>query len=262
MGLLFITSVTVSFQNPTKYLLIKSINISASAHVTTDNLGNIYIYDGSLLTKYNSEFIQTTYSTQTFGKISFVDASNPLKILVYFEDFGQIIYLDNNLSTIGDPISINNLGFYDTRLVCSSNNNGFWLFDNSQKQIVHINNELQTDKKSGNLELQQNTPFIPSYICEQNQTLWVMVPDQGIYLFDTWGTFIKRISIKDIKQFQVNKDILLYYQNNRIHSYNTKTFEYSDNEIPTTDQTSEVRIEEKKIFIINKNKVEIFQLSL
>ncbi|MDA3780091.1 MAG: hypothetical protein PF487_07745, partial [Bacteroidales bacterium] len=66
-----------------------------------DNLNNIYLIDGADIDKQN--FISGEkfhYNNEFLGEVSFLDVSNPFRILVYYKDFNQFIILDNTLSPI------------------------------------------------------------------------------------------------------------------------------------------------------------------
>ncbi|MDD1475334.1 hypothetical protein MEO41_29325, partial [Dolichospermum sp. ST_sed4] len=68
-------------------------------------------------------------SDKSIGNIGFVDASDPLKILLFYRDFGQIRFLDNSLSPQGNTILLDNIGFGSSTMVCSSDQNGIWLYE-------------------------------------------------------------------------------------------------------------------------------------
>src|ERR1051325_8733802 len=92
---------------------------------TADNQGNIYVVKANELNKYNNAGkLLYKYSNKNFGNISAVDASNMLRILVYYKDFSQVVFLDNTLTMIGEPISFDKLGYSSVSLACSSHNNG------------------------------------------------------------------------------------------------------------------------------------------
>ena len=110
-----------------KFSLIKTIDVE-SDFFTSDNQSNIYVVKGKDLTKFDKTGKELyKYSNKNFGSIRFVDASNMLRVLVFYKDFLQVIFLDNTLSIIGDPINIEKIGFQQTQLVCSSSNNGIWV---------------------------------------------------------------------------------------------------------------------------------------
>lgn len=93
------------------FSLVSSIPVKADL-VTTDNLGYFYTATGDLLEKYDaSGSLYKTYSNKTLGKIHSIDASNPLKLVLFYKEASQIVFLDNNLSLISTtPSSLEKIG--------------------------------------------------------------------------------------------------------------------------------------------------------
>ena len=68
---------------------------------TVDNLGNIYtISSNNQLRKLNAngEQIAVYNDIRRYGSIYSLDASNPLKLLLYHKNFGTIVILDRFLN--------------------------------------------------------------------------------------------------------------------------------------------------------------------
>src|SRR5688572_3667151 len=84
-----------------------------------DNFGNIYTVKNEELCKYLPNGKRhARYSNLRYGNITSLDVSNPLKILLYYRDFQQIIFLDNQLSVNSNPVSLELLGLEQAHLVC------------------------------------------------------------------------------------------------------------------------------------------------
>src|SRR6476659_8841896 len=94
---LFLILILASFIPPEnlKPLVIKG----KYDYFKADNLNNVYMIKDDELIKYlpDGRFFRR-YSNLKLGTITSVDVTNPLKILVYYRDFQQIIFLDNQLS--------------------------------------------------------------------------------------------------------------------------------------------------------------------
>jgi hypothetical protein len=88
-----------------------------SAFFTTDNIGNIYTVNGDQISKFspNGDLLKI-YSNKKLGKISSVDASNPLRIVVYYKDFARVVLLDSQLSENGEGISLETLNLEQSDL--------------------------------------------------------------------------------------------------------------------------------------------------
>lgn len=232
---------------------------------TTDNLSNSYLVNGEELIKYNASGKQLLkYSNKRFGKITAIDATNALKVLLYYKDFQQLVFLDSQLSQNGDAISLENLGYEQTDLVCTSFNNSFWIYNKQSNELIRFNENSQPIAKTGNLKQLLQAELKPDFMIEHNSYLYLNCPDIGIYVFDMYGTFNKIISLKNLSAFQVSNNIVYYFKQGTFYSYNTKAFE--ERSIPyNNDLLKNVRIEKDRLFLqytdsvrVVENKVEWF----
>ncbi len=195
-------------------------------YFTTDNIGNIYTINGEEIIKFlpTGKFLGR-YSNLKLGTITSVDATNPLKILVYYRDFQQILFLDNQLSLNSDVVSLETLGYEQTDLVCASTNNSFWIYDKQNNELIRFNENSKKVAATGNLKQVLQSDLNPNYLTEHNGYLFLNCPETGIYVFDIFGTFNKIIALKNLKKFQINETIVYYRKDSSLCSYNFKTFE-------------------------------------
>ncbi|MDI1354313.1 MAG: hypothetical protein PSX36_05325 [bacterium] len=221
---LFVIAFGISFvqQNDPKPVVIKS----KYDFFTVDNLGNIFTIREDELVKYlpSGKFF-ARYSNLKLGNITTVDATNPLKLVVYYRDYQTIVFLDNQLSLNSDVVSLQEMNYEQTDLVCAGANNSFWIYDKQNNELIRFNENSKKIAATGNLKQILRTELNPNYMLEHNNYLYLNCPQTGIYVFDIFGAFSKIISIKDLKQFQVN-DNLIYYQKDSVFcSYDHKIFE-------------------------------------
>jgi uncharacterized protein YqkB len=194
-------------------------------HVEVDAFGNIYLINDNEIVKYNSlGVLQKKFSTKRYGKIDFVDAMNPLKILVYYKDFQQILFLDNQLTASSNMISLESLGHEQSSLVCSSSNNSFWIYDKQNNELCRFDSELKSLVKTGNLKRILDVDMKPNYMQEHNNYVYLNCPNEGILVFDIYGTFYKTIPLKNLKEFNIVNGDVFYYDNHHLKQYQAQTF--------------------------------------
>src|SRR6185369_8144211 len=81
-----------------EYKLINSIPF-AHAKFTTDRLGNAYVIVENQLLQFDTiGKPKANYSNLNSGILFSVDASNPLKILLFYPDFARLELLNNKLA--------------------------------------------------------------------------------------------------------------------------------------------------------------------
>lgn len=223
-----------------------------------DNIGNCYLVHDDEMLKYlaNGKFF-SRYSNLKLGSITSVDVTNPLKLVVFYKDFQQILFLDNQLSPNSDVVALEKLGYEQTELVCASANNSFWIYDKRNTELIRFNENSKKITATGNLKQILRDNINPNYMIEHNGYLYLNCPDHGIYVFDIFGAFSKIISLKELKQFQVNENILYYQKDDKLCSYNYQIFEESCKAIPAQTQLREVKYINGRLLIASQDSVKI-----
>lgn len=216
---------------------------------TTDNIGNIYTVKEDELIKYlpTGKFF-ARYSNLRLGSITTVDATNPLKIVLYYRDFQQILFLDNQLSLNSEVVSLEKLGYEQTDLVCASANNSFWIYSKQNNELHRFNENSKKITSTGNLKQVLQADLAPNFMLEHNGYLYLNSPETGVYVFDIFGAFSKIISIKNLRQFQVSENIIYYQRDSSFCSYNYTLFDEACKALPNLTKTNGVKFGNKKLY--------------
>lgn len=247
-------------QLSTKYSLLCKIPFEGGSF-TTDNLQNVYMFHGSSLRKYNPQGkLLFTYSDKSYGSIASVDANDPLKLLVFYKDFPEVVLLDNTLSVNGSPFSPADAGFPLTTLACASHDNGVWLYDAQNFQLVRLDVNLSVGQKTGNIAQTLGINLNPDFLMEYNNFVYLNDSAQGILVFDSYGTYYKTIPITGLTNFEVRGNDLFYVAKNRLHVFHLKTIMEDEMTAPDTLAT-EVRIEKNLLFEKYRDTVRVFNIS-
>ena len=201
-----------------------SLMISAQK-IIADNIGNVYAINDAVITKYFTNKQVKTFSIKTFGTLEHLDVSNALRPLLFFKDFQKILFLDSQLSQNGDAIELSALGYEQTSLVCSSFNNGFWIYHQANNELIRFNQTLDITIKTGNLKRLLNVDIQPNFMIEHNGRLYLNSPHTGILVFDIYGAYLKTIPLLQLKVFQVHYPYLFYTSGKKFYSFHLETFE-------------------------------------
>ncbi len=219
----FVIGCSFFFQSSNTPIRIKFIEKKSMIEI--DAFGNIYVITQNEIVKYGSNgILQKKFSTKRYGKIDYVDAMNPLKILVYYKDFQQILFLDDQLTQTSSMISIETLGYEQASLVCSSSNNSFWIYDKQNNELLRFNSDLKTLVKTGNLKRILDVDIKPNFIKEHNNYVYLNCPNEGILVFDIYGTFYKTIPLTNLKNFKVINGDIFYFEDHSLKQYQSQSF--------------------------------------
>lgn len=254
----FILALFISIAFTSDFTLVKSIPEEVN-FITTDNLGNCYLVKEDILEKYDKDGnLLKNFSNKSLGKISSVDASNPMKILVFYKDFSKIIFLDNTLSLNGNIISLEELGLSQSQLACLSHNNGIWIYNPQNFELVRLDLDLKKQEQTGNINqiIPLGAKLNPNFLIEYNNKVYLNNFESGILIFDSYGTFYKNVPIKNLESFQTMNDNIVFSKNNSITNFNTKTLVQDSVALPV--RALSARVEKDKLFIRAAKSVEIY----
>lgn len=245
--------------NSGDFELISTIS-SASSSITTDNLGNIYLIANDELKKYDADgnFLKS-FSDKSYGSIAFADVSDPLKILLYYRDFRQIVFLDNMLAIKGNPILFDDLKLLQPSLACSSYDNGFWVYDRQDFQLIRFDKNRSISNQSGNIVQLTGIEIMPNYLIEISNRVYLNDPDSGVFVFDKFGTYARLYPVKNLKSFQVIDDNIIYATETQIIKYNFKSFEQQSITLPAKNCLN-ARFEKDRIYVEDSAAVKIYSV--
>jgi len=190
---------------------------SAVKKIHVDNLGNVYIIHNEQLLKFNAEGTLThSFSNKKAGNISSVDVSDPMQVLVFYENAAQILFLDNTLSETNLFISLINSQMLNPSLVCVSPDKGMWMYDKPTFSIIKTDRNLNIQHATRDIFTLADSDFDPSYMTVNNTFLYLTAPGSGIFVFDKLGTFHRKMHFPDVKHFDVLDNALYYISSNTL----------------------------------------------
>jgi hypothetical protein len=260
---LFFALLSTGFsQTPPKYELLAELEQKAD-FISIDKLGNLYLCDGSILYKYNPDgTLLYTYSAFSRGKISGFDVLNPLKIVVFSKDFMQIAFLDQKLAPLQTIGSLSELNLYAPACVCASYDNGFWVYDAVLDQLLRYDANRKISNKSKLLSQIWEKKGTPIGIKETESGFLVMSkPENGLLIFDRFGTYLKTIPIFANRLF-FSGDLILYAEDSILKTIHINTLQENNYPLPESD-IRQVCIENKKMLVLTKdNNVRIYRVGV
>ena len=124
-----------------EFRLVNSIPFK-NVQLTTDRFGNAYVFSEDQLFQYDSLGKPiANYAERHSGFLTSVDASNPLKILLFYRDFARIQLLNKQLA-VATSIELRNIDIMQPLVVCQSSLDGYWIFDQRDFSLKKIDVNL------------------------------------------------------------------------------------------------------------------------
>ncbi len=241
-----------------EYKLLKSIAFPTATFFTTDNLGNAFVVVENQLLKFDGRGRpDANFSEKNMGVLRHVDASNPMKVLLFYPDFARMLILDSRLALQSD-INLRLLNVNQPMTACISKENGYWVYDREDDQIKKIDVNLQVIQQSGNLTQQIGYQVQPEMMVEENGLIYLNNPATGILVFDRLGTYFKTIPYQNLDYFQVIEKDILFINKNKLFRYDSKSISEKEILIPMQNSLRSARIENHQLYLLTNDSLKFY----
>lgn len=190
---------------------INSATTDADQFLGYDQFGFYYTIKNNVFSK-TKDNAAIEYKNISLGKITKVDLQNPLKIILFYENFNTVILLDNQLSEIQKinfshntiPIVVNAIGI--------ASHNQLWVY-NSLTQQIGLYDYLKNDYKAISTSFPESIAY---YQSDFNTFYWIDQKNNW-YSCDIFGKITRKgktpdfdaIAIINNNQFLISKNAIL-----------------------------------------------------
>lgn len=201
-----------------------------------DNLDNLYIISSTGQVKKfgpKDDSVGVFNGIRNYGKLTAIDVTNPLKPLLFYKDFSNVVVLDRFLA---NRVSLNlrKYNILQPSAIGLSYDNNVWVFDT-------YDNKLKKIDEAGNLLLQTddfrtlfNQSFAPQKIINENGFVYLADSAVGIYVFDNYGTYKRKIPLKNWNAIDVTNGRIVRLSNDAIVVYNPVNFSERSFQYPSS----------------------------
>ncbi len=233
--------------------------------VSQDRLHNIYLTDQqNNLHKYDTNGkLMVSFSPPTTGRIAMLEAWNPAKILIFYDDQQKIIFLDRFL-TLTSTINLRDYVDGLVKTATFSSDNKIWAFNESNFSLYKI--DLQFPEATRTVPLDLVFPkqsYDIRFLREYQNNLYLLDKLSGVYVFDNLGNYQKRLPFTGLSYIGFRGDELYYLQNGKVHFFNLYTLQEKTMDLPTTVEATNLKqviVGEEHIFLISTDQVKVVPL--
>jgi hypothetical protein len=201
-----------------------------------DNLGNIFVLTpDNQLKKYSAagDSLGVFNDVRRYGKIAYIDVSNPLKILLFYEEFGTIVMLDRFLNNI-NSLDLRQLGFYQVTCIGLAYDNNIWVYDALAGKLNKISSDGTQINQTNDIRPFTDSVPEPLLLADQGGFVYLFDPRQGAFVFDHYGGYQKLISLKSWRHFSVINNNILGWNGKEFLKYDIRTQAEDKRQIPAS----------------------------
>jgi hypothetical protein len=254
----------MTYAQPDSLRLLRRFNTDV-VQLAADNLDNLYVLSSTdQLKKYNAQgdSVGVYNQVKRFGKLYAIDVTNPLKLLLFYKDFSTIVVLDR-LLTFRAAVDLRKSNIMQTSAVGLSYDGNIWLFDEYENKLKKLDEQGTVLLETPDFRTVFPDAILPQQVLDQNGTVYLYDPKAGLYLFDYYGSFKKKLPITGWQHLGVFNNYITGIKNNNLQFFNTATLLSGERRLPMLFQTAQqVQVSNNKLFYWTPDSVSIYNYPL
>lgn len=233
---------------------------------STDNLGNIYLLTSTNQIKKVNEkgdSIAVYNDVRRYGKIYSIDATNPLKVLVYYKDFYTIVVLDRLLN-VQAAIDLRKQNILQVTAITSSYDNHIWLYDELDSKIKKIDDNGSVLMESTDFRQVFDSVPSPSVMYDRDGLLYLYDQKKGLMVFDYYGGKKNSYQLLHLSDLQViDKNTITARDSSNILLYKPSTLQlFSFKAFEKLNNFSKINFTGRKIYCLTREgELEIYAVA-
>ena len=195
-----------------------------------------------------------------YGKLSYVVAQNPWKTLLFYKNFSTIVILDKYLNVIGS-INLRTKNILRAEAITNSYDNNIWVYDEQENKLKKIDD-------SGNI-LSETVDFrnlfdevpTPKKIIDYDGFVYLYDPQIGLYVFDYYGSFKRKILFPGWSDFAVIGKSIYGFDAERIYKYTAPMPQLEEFPLPIAlRNNTSIKVSNNKLYFLKDQKLGVYSI--
>ena len=224
------------------------------SYFTVDNLENIYLLsNANQLKKITPNGDSVVFNeVRNYGKLFSIDATNPLKILLYYKNFSTIVVLDRFLN-VRNTINLRKQNIFKVKTIAASYDNNIWLFDEGDAKLKKVNDNGDVLLETVDFRNLFDTIPSPTQIVDRDQFIYLYDTAKGFYTFDYYGALKNRLPFVNWANTEVIANTLYGFNNNFLYQYKQGSLNLQELKLPFFfNQALQIKVGNNKVYLLDK----------
>ena len=257
-----LVSITSKAQSDSSFKFIRLIQ-GDMVGFTVDNLDNIYILNNHNQIKKlsaNGDSIAIFNNVKKFGQATLVDVSNPLKVLLYYEDFTTVVVLDHFLN-IRNTIDLRKQNIFQVKAIGQSYDNKIWLYDELDNKLKKIDEDGKLLLETTDFRLLLGQAPSPVKIFDEDKYVYLYDSLQGVFVFDYYGALKNNIMISHWQNFKVAGKYIFGSHSDTLYRYEINSSRLDEWKMPGQIYHSRsFNFTSTRLYALKNEGIEIYSL--
>ena len=263
IGLLFycciLTAIHCNAQKDSSFVYTKTIAGDFS-YFTIDNLDNIYLLTNTnQLKKISPNGDSVVFNdVRKYGKLFSIDATNPLKVLLYYKNFSTVVVLDRFL-TVRNTINLRKQSIIKVKAIAASNDNNVWVFDEGDAKLKKIDDNGEVLMETVDFRNLFDTVPSPIQIVDRDRFVYLYDDAKGFYIFDYYGSFKNRVPFLNWTNTEVVANTLYGFSANSLYQYKQGSLDLKEFLLPNSfKEALQIEVGNNKVYVLQKEGLQQF----
>jgi hypothetical protein len=225
----------ILFAQNAAFRLLRSFPAQAT-YMRTDNLQNLYLVssegsikklgrDGDSIASYNS--------VRRYGSLFSIDVSNPLKVLLFYKDFAQVVVLDRFLAQ-QTALDLRRCGVQQPLAAALSFDAKIWVFDALSNKLKKMDENGKLLFETSDLRAVFPGGLQPQQIWDEDNWVYLYDSLQGLFVFDYYGNFKRKVPVAGWRNLVVSKQFIYGIKEGKLWRYNLSNLMQDEIALPAS----------------------------
>jgi hypothetical protein len=228
---------------------------------TVDNLDNIYLISSTNQVKKlnaNGDSVAVFNNVKKYGQATLIDVSNPLKVLLYYRDFGTIVVLDRFLS-VRNTIDLRRQNILQVKAIGQSYDNKIWVYDELENKLKKIDEDGSVLGETPDFRQLFDPAPSPQGIFDEDQFVYLYDSSMGVYAFDYYGALKNKIPINHWNNFKVSGKYVYGSNAGNLYRYSIRTLLTEEWKLPAELlHAHSFNFTSTRLYALRKDRVDIY----
>jgi len=233
------------------------------ATFSVNNLGELYLIDiNNQLKKLNDKYDSVGVFNQVaqYGKLTYVDARNPWRTILFYENFSNVVLLDKYLEVVA-TINLRKQNIFGVKAIAASYDNNIWVFDSRENKLKKIDNAGKVLLETADFRQLFDSVPSPSQIIDRDGFVYLYDPQKGFYIFDYYGGFKNRLRFLNWKDADVVNKSIYGWDENYFYRHSIGSLDLKQTTLPAEFKDySSLKMANNRIYVLRNNVLKIYFL--
>lgn len=265
--LLTLAAIPALAQQPDSTITLQfshSIPVASAATVSVDRNGSVYLLDkGRSLFKLDSLGQPlNTFSPPSRGRISAVEAWNPMKVFLFYGDRQEFVLLDRFMNPIAST-RLTDLGYMgNVQAATLTSDDSFWLFNESDFTLSKLDLRYQKPIIETQLDLiLDKARFDVRFIREYQNMVYLLDYNGGVYVFDNLGNYKTKLPFTGLAYIGFKGNELYFVKENQLHFFDLYKLTERVLQLPTDKHYLSALLSNNTLYLFAKEQVDVYRMS-